>query len=142
MALVASMSMAPIVPPIGESLVDAMDPKLERTFRGHKNSVTSVAFNPNMKQIVSASRDNALMLWNFKPQLRAFRFTGHTDEVNCVTYSPSGSLIASGSKDRTVRLWQPNVKGNSTVIKAVSDRSLLNVALLPLPSFRDLYLIT
>jgi centriolar protein POC1 len=39
--------------------------------------VTSVAFNPNMKQLVSGSLDNHVMVWNFKPQLRAFRFAGH-----------------------------------------------------------------
>ena len=27
------------------------DPTLERHFKGHKDTVTSVAFNPNMKQL-------------------------------------------------------------------------------------------
>ena len=53
------------------------DPTLERSFRGHRDAVTSVCFNPNMKQLVSGSLDNCVMVWNFKPQLRAFRFTGH-----------------------------------------------------------------
>lgn len=30
-----------------------------------------------MKQLVSGSLDNCVMVWNFKPQLRAFRFAGH-----------------------------------------------------------------
>ena len=54
-----------------------VDPSLERTFRGHKNYVTSVDFSPNMKQLASGSGDNNVMLWNFRPQLRAFRFVGH-----------------------------------------------------------------
>ena len=54
-----------------------VDPSLERTFRGHKNYVTSVDFSPNMKQLASGSGDNNIMLWNFRPQLRAFRFVGH-----------------------------------------------------------------
>lgn len=53
------------------------DPTLERSFRGHRDAVTSVAFNPTMKQLVSGSLDNCVMVWNFKPQLRAFRFAGH-----------------------------------------------------------------
>lgn len=60
----------------GESLV-LLDPTLERTFRGHKNYITSVAFSPTLKQLASASADNSILLWNFKPQLRAFRFVGH-----------------------------------------------------------------
>ena len=59
------------------SLHSFCDPTLERTFRGHKSFVTSVAFSPTMKQIASGSGDNCIMLWNMKPQLRAFRLIGH-----------------------------------------------------------------
>jgi hypothetical protein len=54
-----------------------MDPSLERTLRGHKGGVSSVAFSPSVKQIASGSADNTVMLWNFKAQMRAFRFLGH-----------------------------------------------------------------
>jgi len=57
------------------------DPTLERSFRGHRDAVTSVAFNTNLKQLISGSLDNCVMVWNFKPQLRAFRFAGH--KVSC-----------------------------------------------------------
>ena len=59
-----------------ESLM-LLDPTLERTFRGHKGCINSVAFSPTLKQLASASTDNSILLWNFKPQLRAFRFVGH-----------------------------------------------------------------
>lgn len=58
-------------------LMQPDDPTLERSFRGHKDAVTSVAFNSNLKQLISGSLDNCVMVWNFKPQLRAFRFAGH-----------------------------------------------------------------
>lgn len=54
-----------------------VDPSLERTFRGHKSYVTSTAFSPSLRQLASGGADNCIMLWNFKPQLRAFRFIGH-----------------------------------------------------------------
>lgn len=60
-----------------EPVLSLKDPTLERTFRGHKDAITSVNFSPNMKQLVSGSRDSCLMVWNFRPQLRAFRFVGH-----------------------------------------------------------------
>jgi centriolar protein POC1 len=53
------------------------DPTLERSFRGHKDAVTSVCFNPSMRQLISGSLDGSVMVWNFKPQLRAYRFAGH-----------------------------------------------------------------
>lgn len=53
------------------------DPSLERSFRGHKDVVTGLSFKPSMTQLASASMDHSVMVWNFKPQLRAFRFVGH-----------------------------------------------------------------
>ena len=40
--------------------------------------------------------DGCLMLWNFKPQLRAFHFLGHRGPVFHTEFAPSGQLIASG----------------------------------------------
>ncbi|KAJ3188651.1 POC1 centriolar protein A [Gaertneriomyces sp. JEL0708] len=94
------------------------DPTLERSFRGHKNVVTGLAFKPCMKQLASSSMDNSVMVWNFKPQLRAFRFVGHKAPVTSVDFSPSGHVLASSSRDKTVRLWTPSVKGDVTVFKA------------------------
>ena len=64
-------------PRVNVICVQPEDPTLERSFRGHKDAVTSVAFNHNMKQLISGSLDGCVMVWNFKPQLRAFRFAGH-----------------------------------------------------------------
>ncbi|XP_045145534.1 POC1 centriolar protein homolog B isoform X3 [Echinops telfairi] len=86
----------------------AEDPVLERYFKGHKAAITSVDFSPKGKQLATASWDTFLMLWNFKPHARAFRFVGHKDVVTSVQFSPVGNLLASASRDRTVRLWIPD----------------------------------
>jgi centriolar protein POC1 len=54
------------------------DPTLERTFKGHRGAVTSLAFNSSMSQLASGGQDNEVMVWNFKPKVRAFRYAGHT----------------------------------------------------------------
>jgi centriolar protein POC1 len=97
-----------------------LDPALERSFRGHKNRVNAVSFNPNMKQVASGGEDQIVMVWNFKPQLRAFRFVGHRGAVTSVQFSPNGKLLASGSTDNTVRLWTPTVRGTYYLLKLLA----------------------
>lgn len=49
-----------------------------RTFRGHTDKISAVCFSPTMRQLASGGYDNSVMVWNFRPQLRAYRFLGHT----------------------------------------------------------------
>ena len=64
------------------------DPSLKRSFKGHKDAITSIAFNSNLKQVVSSSVDGTVMVWNFKPSLRPFRFIGHKGPVYDVCINP------------------------------------------------------
>merc|ERR1719499_2082868 len=97
---------------------DQLDPKLERSFRGHRGTVNAVAFNPSMKQVASGGADKIVMVWNFKPELRAFKFQGHKNTITGVQFAPSGKLIASCSVDHTIRLWQPTVRGDCKTLRA------------------------
>ncbi|XP_070611905.1 POC1 centriolar protein homolog B isoform X3 [Erythrolamprus reginae] len=83
------------------------DPVLIRHFKGHKDAVTCVAFSPNTKMLATSSLDRFLMMWNLRPNTKAFRFVGHLEAVNSVQFSPDGYLLASASDDRTARLWIP-----------------------------------
>ena len=94
-----------------------VDPSLERSFRGHKDAINSVAFNPNMRQLVSGGDDACVMVWNFKSTMRPFRFVGHKSQVYDVKVAAPGQLIASCSADTTIRLWNNTVEGQSQVIK-------------------------
>eukprot|EP00003_Mantamonas_plastica_P018953 TRINITY_DN3094_c0_g2_i1.p1 TRINITY_DN3094_c0_g2~~TRINITY_DN3094_c0_g2_i1.p1 ORF type:complete len:516 (+),score=167.38 TRINITY_DN3094_c0_g2_i1:509-2056(+) len=71
-----------------------------------------------MKHLASASHSGEILVFNFKPQLRAFRYAKHKGPVLDVTWSPTGELLASAGKDGTVRLFLPTVKGESSQIKA------------------------
>ena len=81
----------------------ADDPTLERSFRGHKDAVNSVAFNPNMKQLISGSQDGCLMIWNFKPQLRAFRFSDHQVPLSFAHIAAAVAAGGSGTVKQVVR---------------------------------------
>lgn len=96
------------------------EPKLIHHFKGHKNTITSLAFNPTSNQIASASLDHSVHLWNFdtKAKLRCYKFLGHCDATHAVAWSPSGELMATASADRTARVWVPTVQGSSGVFRA------------------------
>ena len=60
------------------------------------------------------------MVWNFKPQLRPFRFTGHKGAVHDVCVNPAGSLIVTSGSDNTIRIWKNHVDAQHTTIKSHS----------------------
>lgn len=105
---------------VAADAVNLTDPALKRSFKGHKDDILTTCFNPNLKQVISGSRDSTVMVWNFKPNVRPFRFAGHKGPVCSVTISPSGNTIVSGSEDSTIRVWKNSVEGHSQVIKTHS----------------------
>ena len=74
-------------------------------FKGHDDFVTSVAFSPDCKFIVSGSRDNSLRLWNLDGNQIGQPLQGHESWIIRVTVSPDSNSITSSSKDGTIRLW-------------------------------------
>ena len=114
--------------------MNCADPTVERSFRGHSAEVHSVAFNPNMKQLVSGSSDSTVRVWSFMPEMRALRFTGHTAAVLAVAASPTGRLVASGSKDRSVRIWKTTA-GKHTRLPGESKKMQSHTAAVRCVSF-------
>jgi WD40 repeat protein len=76
---------------------------------GHTNLVTSVAFAPDGKHLVSGSDDKTVRLWNIESGDQIAVLRGHSAWVSSVAFSPDGNHIASGSWDKTIRVWDISI---------------------------------
>ncbi|KAG4427607.1 hypothetical protein IFR05_016910, partial [Cadophora sp. M221] len=76
-----------------------------QTLEGHTGSVSSVAFSPDDKQVVSGSHDGTIRLWDAATGEPLQTLEGHTGSVFSVAFSPDGKQVVSSSYDKTVRLW-------------------------------------
>lgn len=72
-----------------------------------KDSVLSIAFSPNGKNLIGGSRDDNVWLWKLSSNSWVLhkKIKGHKNNVTCVQFSPTGKYFASGSHDSTVRVW-------------------------------------
>lgn len=106
------------------------DMTLLKTIEGHKDNVLAVAFSPDGKQLVSASYDKNLIIWDVESGTAVHTLANHVDAVYSVAWSPDGKLIASGAGDRTVKLWQPS---DAKLLITISDSldAVLAVAFSP-----------
>jgi WD40 repeat protein len=83
----------------------------------HGASVSSAVFSPDGRQIVSASRDKVVRIWNAEGTGPPLALFGHEDVVNFAAFSPDGRRIVSASEDRTVRIWNVDGTGQPLVLR-------------------------
>ena len=76
-----------------------------RTLHGHSGGVSSVAFSPDGRRIVTGSLDGTAKAWDAATGKELVTFKGHRAGINSVTLSPEGQRIATGSDDATVKVW-------------------------------------
>ncbi len=99
---------------------DAQSGSEVRGFRGHSDWVTSVAFTPDGKGVLSAGVDKAARLFELARQETAAA-PGHTQPVRCVAVSRDGKYAATGSADRTVRVWDLGTGKEVATLTGASD---------------------
>ena len=93
-------------------LWDTATGRLLRTFQGHMADVSSVAFSPDGKLILSGARvpDRTLKLWDAASGKLIRSWEAHTLGVAAAAFSPDGAQLVSGGEDETrpghtLKLW-------------------------------------
>jgi WD40 repeat protein len=86
-------------------LWDLRTGRVVRTFKGHTDSVQSVAFSHGGRYAVSGSFDRTVRIWDVDTGKTVTICKGHTDPVRSVAFARDGDRVVSGGYDKTVRLW-------------------------------------
>ena len=89
-----------------------------RTFAGHADRVTAVAFAPDQTWIATASWDHTVRVFDVATGTNIFVLHGHTGHVNSVAISPDGLNVASASADGTIRTWSRQGVQSALTIQA------------------------
>ncbi|NJN98304.1 MAG: hypothetical protein HC875_31555 [Anaerolineales bacterium] len=79
--------------------------------RGHSDEVISVAWNPDGRQLASASSDQTVIIWDVVTGKLKTRLRGHTRTVASVAWSLDGQRLASAAEDHTVIIWNVAARG-------------------------------
>lgn len=93
-------------------------------FKGHNKAVSYAKFL-NTEEIVSASTDSQLKLWNISKSNCLRSFTGHTNEKNFVGLATDGDYIACGSENNSLYVYYKGLSMPLLTFKFDTVRSVL-----------------
>ncbi|MDZ8109135.1 MAG: hypothetical protein RM338_26405 [Nostoc sp. DedQUE12a] len=110
--------------------------RLLRTLNGHSKSVNAVTITPNGQQVISASDDKTLKVWNLATGEELFTLpseryanNGHSSSVRAVAVIPNGQQVISASWDKTLKVW--NLATGEVIATFTGESSMYCCAVAP-----------
>lgn len=93
-------------------------------FKGHRKAVSYVKFI-NKEEIVSASTDSQLKMWNINNPHCLRSFVGHVNEKNFVGLATNGDYVACGSENNALYVYYKGLTKQLFSYKFDAVRSIL-----------------
>uniref|UniRef100_A0A6M2DG30 Putative e3 ubiquitin-protein ligase rfwd2-like isoform x1 n=1 Tax=Xenopsylla cheopis TaxID=163159 RepID=A0A6M2DG30_XENCH len=93
-------------------------------FKGHRKAVSYVKFI-NSEEIVSASTDSQLKMWNVNTPYCLRTFVGHINEKNFVGLATDGDYVACGSENNSLYVYFKGLTKQLFSFKFDAARSVL-----------------
>lgn len=106
-----------------------------KTWMTHKQPVWTTKFSRmQLTNLLSASDDKTVRLWDLTSNDPTQTFVGHQDYVRSADFMPgsTANLLVSGSYDSTVRLWDPRIGTSQAAMTFKHAAPVEDV--LPMPS--------
>lgn len=93
---------------------DVRHQRLIQHYDAANAAVTSVAFHPNGRYLLSSSADSTVKIWDLRQGHILYSLYGHEGPANSVSFSPSGDFFTTSGADAIVMCWKSNLNDIET----------------------------
>jgi WD40 repeat protein len=96
------------------------------TLEGHLDVVTALALTPDGRQVVSASQDKTLKVWDLKSGGELYTLAGHEQGIKAIAVTSDGRQVVSASWNKTLKVW--DLQSKRELYTLAGDQNVVAIA--------------